>query len=848
MRISSVAVLCLVLAFAVPVCGADEHKPASYPTKLDGSGVDNLYQLAENLYSGSKPRGEEGLQFLAKLGIKTILSVDGATPDVEAAKKFGIGYVHIPISTHGITEAQAEQIVKAAAEQPGPLFVHCHYGMNRGPSAAAIIGIAQHDWSAEQAVAWMKKAGTDSSCTGLFRDVRNFNAPSEPFDRSPRRRIEARTFPSVFQAWNPATNMHDESPLHTLARHDLVWHAPEFFKLKWNNEYIGLADGFDKESVQSGRAFRQELLALNPNLILIVEIRYRDAPKKYLPEGHAWWLRDQRGRIVPGWEEGGFSCLDFHNPEFRRQVARQAKAAVASGVVDGVMLDWWSDDAGRLALVKEVREAIGDGALIICNANDRTTPQTARFINGYFMECTTSKTPQDWKKIADTLAWAEKNLRSPRVNCLETWFHQSRDDLHLMRATTTLALTHGDGYCLFSDPNPLPTPDHMHNWYPFWNKSLGRPVAVGTTAADGTVRREFDGGTVVYNPMGNKEVIVRFPEPRTSVATGRTATEHRLGSPDGDIYLMPKASFILGADISWVQEQEDQGMRFVDQGQQREILAILKGHGFNWIRLRVFYNPKAEKGYSKKGYCDLDHTLVMAKRINAAGMRFLLDFHYSDTWADPGHQVKPAAWINLHGAELEKAVHDYTRDVITALKRQGTPPDMVQIGNEISNGFLWPDGNVWKSGNWDVFCGLIKAGIAGAKEADPSVKIMLHLACGGQNTQSRSFLDKVLAKGVESDIIGQSYYSKWHGTLDDLRANLTDLAARYKQDIILVEYSVPNIRQINDIVHGLPSGKGLGTFIWEPTKWEGPALFDEKGNTKPEIDVYSDLAKKFGNP
>jgi arabinogalactan endo-1,4-beta-galactosidase len=417
-----------------------------------------------------------------------------------------------------------------------------------------------------------------------------------------------------------------------------------------------------------------------------------------------------------------------------------------------------------------------------------------------------------------------------------------------MRATTTLALTHGDGYCLFSDPNPLPTPDHMHNWYPFWNKSLGRPVAVGTTAADGTVRREFDGGTVVYNPMGNKEVIVRFPEPRTSVATGRTATEHRLGSPDGDIYLMPKASFILGADISWVQEQEDQGMRFVDQGQQREILAILKGHGFNWIRLRVFYNPKAEKGYSKKGYCDLDHTLVMAKRINAAGMRFLLDFHYSDTWADPGHQVKPAAWINLHGAELEKAVHDYTRDVITALKRQGTPPDMVQIGNEISNGFLWPDGNVWKSGNWDVFCGLIKAGIAGAKEADPSVKIMLHLACGGQNTQSRSFLDKVLAKGVESDIIGQSYYSKWHGTLDDLRANLTDLAARYKQDIILVEYSVPNIRQINDIVHGLPSGKGLGTFIWEPTKWEGPALFDEKGNTKPEIDVYSDLAKKFGNP
>src|SRR5208283_3650509 len=104
---------------------------------------------------------------------------------------------------------------------------------------------------------------------------------------------------------------------------------------------------------------------------------------------------------------------------------------------------------------------------------------------------------------------------------------------------------------------------------------------------------------------------------------------------------------------------------------------------------------------------------------------------------------------------------------------------------------------------------------------------------GGQNTESRSFLDKVLTQGVEFDIIGQSYYPKWHGRLDDLRANLTDLAGRYKQDIMVVEYSVPSVRQINDIVRSLPGGKGLGTFIWEPTKWEGPALFDAKGNTKP---------------
>jgi arabinogalactan endo-1,4-beta-galactosidase len=304
--------------------------------------------------------------------------------------------------------------------------------------------------------------------------------------------------------------------------------------------------------------------------------------------------------------------------------------------------------------------------------------------------------------------------------------------------------------------------------------------------------------------------------------------------------------FILGADISWVQEQEDQGTPFSDHGQQQDILVILKDHGFNWIRLRVFVNPQAPKGYSDRGYCDLEHTLAMARRIKTAGMGFLLDFHYSDTWADPGHQVKPAAWADLHGADLENAVHDYTRDVIAALKQQGTAPDIVQIGNEISNGFLWPDGKVWETKDWEAFCGLVKAGIAGAKEADPKVKTMIHLAWGGQNKQSRSFLDKALAQEVEFDVLGQSYYPKWHGTLDDLKSNLTDLAGRYKLDIMLVEYSVPNIREINDVVHGLPSGKGLGTFIWEPTKWEGPALFDGKGNTKPEIDVYPKMAEEYG--
>ena len=116
------------------------------------------------------------------------------------------------------------------------------------------------------------------------------------------------------------------------------------------------------------------------------------------------------------------------------------------------------------------------------------------------------------------------------------------------------------------------------------------------------------------------------------------------------------SAFIIGADISWVQQQEAEGTRWSNDGVQKDILAILEDHGFNWIRLRIFVNPEAEGGYSKEGFCDLEHTLQVAKRVKAAGMRLLLDFHYSDTWADPGHQTKPAAWSDLHGKDLEKAV------------------------------------------------------------------------------------------------------------------------------------------------------------------------------------------------
>lgn len=139
-------------------------------------------------------------------------------------------------------------------------------------------------------------------------------------------------------------------------------------------------------------------------------------------------------------------------------------------------------------------------------------------------------------------ALAERNLRKSRINCLETWYHTSRDDLPLMRAATTLSLTLSDGYCLFADPNPLPTPDHLHNWYPFWNHRLGKPVSSGVKRNDGSLVREFSGGTVVYNPMGNRPVTVSFPDVRTSAASGKRSRQHTVSGADGDFFMKPRST------------------------------------------------------------------------------------------------------------------------------------------------------------------------------------------------------------------------------------------------------------------------------------------------------------------
>ncbi|MGJ6964614.1 glycoside hydrolase family 53 protein [Streptosporangium sp. G11] len=299
---------------------------------------------------------------------------------------------------------------------------------------------------------------------------------------------------------------------------------------------------------------------------------------------------------------------------------------------------------------------------------------------------------------------------------------------------------------------------------------------------------------------------------------------------------------IRGADVSSLAKSEALGgvYRHPD-GRRGDALAILRSAGLNYVRLKVWVNPA--DGYNTKA-----RVLALAKRAKAQGMGLLVDFHYSDSWADPGKQNKPATWSALPFEELRQAVYDHTHDVLGALKAQGTTADMVQIGNELNGGLLWPDGR-WD--NWPNMAALLNAGHDAAKAVSRSTKVVLHLADGADNGLYRWWFDSAAANGVRYDVIGLSYYSFWHGTLEAFRANLHDVAARYRRPLVVVETAYPftaadddgweNIitsaepypgypatpagqaammRDVADAVRSVPGGLGLGVFYWEAT-WTG---------------------------
>ena len=371
---------------------------------------------------------------------------------------------------------------------------------------------------------------------------------------------------------------------------------------------------------------------------------------------------------------------------------------------------------------------------------------------------------------------------------------------------------------------------------------------------DTTAQRHlFNGKCQVILQAGSNESMIHFEAKADSMYTGATdimtihpgTTTHVNASTNTFPVLPFKPTAVdkmLGADISFLPELENKGMKFYDlDGKEKDAIKILKDHGLNYIRLRIFNDPARDSGYSPaKGFCDLQHTLQMAKRIKSAGMKILLDFHYSDYWADPQKQYMPKAWRGKSITALKQAVYNYTKMVVQTLKDQGTAPDMVQVGNEINHGMIWPDGSV---NNFDNLAQLFFAGVQAVKSVSASTSIMLHIALGGQNDESRFFIDNMVNRGIHFDVIGLSYYPKWHNTLADLEYNLDDLSRRYNKDIIVVEYSHLK-REVNELSFNVANNRGKGTCIWEPlSTWE--KFFERNGKANEHLLIYDEMSKKY---
>ena len=366
--------------------------------------------------------------------------------------------------------------------------------------------------------------------------------------------------------------------------------------------------------------------------------------------------------------------------------------------------------------------------------------------------------------------------------------------------------------------------------------------------------------------------------------------------------------FIKGVDLSTLPEVEQCGARFFDGGVQKDVLDILKAYGIDSVRVRLWNDPYSEDGEPYgAGTNDLDKAIALMKRMMKKGFDVLLDIHYSDFWADPGKQIKPKAWKDYHADQLEEAVCVYTKDVMTRLKQEQILPAMVQVGNELSNGLLWPEGRV---PDYDNIARFVSAGIRGVHAVDSNIPIMIHLDNGGNNALYREWFDHYMERGEDFEVIGLSYYPFWHGTLDMLTDNMNDLAVRYGKDLVIAEVSMgfsmedyanyeklnANARKgyatkpklvekieypmtekgqadfmedfLNRIRH-IKNDKGKGFYYWEPAwipvpgsgwatkaslkymkdpgpcgnEWANQALFDYEGNALPALSVIRDFDK-----
>jgi arabinogalactan endo-1,4-beta-galactosidase len=293
--------------------------------------------------------------------------------------------------------------------------------------------------------------------------------------------------------------------------------------------------------------------------------------------------------------------------------------------------------------------------------------------------------------------------------------------------------------------------------------------------------------------------------------------------------------FFAGGDISSLAQMESVGAVYRDGGVARPMLQIMRDHGCNIGRVRLWVNPSK----LNQEVQDLAYVVQLGKRIKSAGFKFMLDFHYSDTWADPGKQFTPSAWAGLSPAQLEQQAHDYSRDCIATLKSAGAMPDFVQAGNEITNGMLWPSGKLSING-WNGLAPLLKAAINGIKSASGSTppKIIIHIDRGGDWTSTKAFFEQLEARSVPYDVIGLSYYPTYHGPIAGLKTCLQNSAKKFHKPVMLVEVGYPYVASwfpnfqgeypltpngqrdfllaVVNAVKAVPGKRGIGVIWWEP--------------------------------
>ena len=396
-------------------------------------------------------------------------------------------------------------------------------------------------------------------------------------------RIENRRFPSVFSAWggigwSPVLNRPDLSDEQHMALHDFYW-SPSF-GMRWRKTEQGIQLVGDPNTAQQQR---DELVALNPNMLFIIEIRIRDAfVDDFYPEDWPHWIRDENGNLRPGLPGQNYYLIDFTDPDLQEQIVQQAIAAAKCGLFDGIFFDWWNEDRAVLtnhqvgwtellpggneaeqhardSILQRIRAAVRPDFLIIGNGNRRKFPRTAPYINGTFMETLRDYeggyTHHGLAEIESTLLWAEENLRKPRVNCLEGWGipterPDSLTNRRWMRAFTTMSLTHSDGYVLYNIGDT-----HRHYWYNFWDADLGKPIgpkAQQHQNIEGLFIREFTNGWAVYNRSGAAQTIT-LPSSATHVSDredNAASLTHLLPDLDGEIYLTTKSFADVNGDGS----------------------------------------------------------------------------------------------------------------------------------------------------------------------------------------------------------------------------------------------------------------------------------------------------------